>query len=417
MQHALASSVAFRMDPSWPRTNISQTALVSNLRDLCRAVASLLSYRSNENRTGHGERWQKVAAHMALQQVATRERAAHEPTRLSDQPIVAAGSVEGYDAIFNAGVVHHEGRYHLFARGVRVGYERNPGIGPRFLDYVSDVLTFTSFDGLTYQFEHVLAYSSPDDVYCFEDPRVQLITSGDESHWVMTYTNLPSPESNKPWRIGAHRLRYADSRFHLDGPTSVLLGPDGIANKDGIIFNLSDGRVAMIHRIHPDMQVAIFDSLDQLWEAGPDYWDGHVDNLHEHVIIAPTPGALGVGAGAPPVVTAEGLLLFFHERNSGGTYTMNVALLNATTGRVRAMLPDAIFRPELDWERVGDVDDVVFVQGAHRHDDGNIYLTYGAADRVVGAAQVSEAALLEELLRVERLASPNAADMPEACLL
>jgi predicted GH43/DUF377 family glycosyl hydrolase len=354
---------------------------------------------------------------MVSNQAETRQRAAFEPTRLSDQPIVAAGCVDGYDAIFNAGVVYHDGRYHLFARGVRVGYERNPGTGPRFLGYVSDVLAFTSADGLTYRFEHVLAYSSPDDVYCFEDPRVHRITSGDESHWVMTYTNLPAPESNKPWRIGAHRLRYDDSRFHLDGQTSVLLGPDGIANKDGTIFNLSDGRVAMIHRIHPDMQVAIFDSLDHLWDAGPDYWDGHVDNLHEHVIIAPTPGALGVGAGAPPVATAQGLLLFFHERNAEGTYTMNVALLDATNGRVRAMLPEAIFRPELDWERIGDVDDVVFVQGAHRHDDGTIYLTYGAADRVVGAAQVSEAALLEALLSVERRAVLGGVGVPEPSLV
>ncbi len=334
-------------------------------------------------------------------QVVTRERLAYEPTRLSDQPVVAAGSVQGYGAIFNAGVVFHDGRYHLFARGVRDGYQRNPGDGPRFLGYVSDVLVFTSVDGLTFHFEHVLAYSSPDDVYCFEDPRVQCVTSDNQSHWIMTYTNLPAPDSGRPWRIGAHKLHYDGLRFHLDGATSVLLGPDGIANKDAVIFNLSDGRVAMIHRIHPDMQVAVFDSLDHLWMAGSDYWDEHVRELDQHVIISPVPGALGVGAGAPPVVTARGLLLFFHERNSEGTYTMNVALLEASSGRVRSMLATAIFRPELEWERIGDVDDVVFVQGAHRHDDGNIYLTYGAADRSVGAARVSESALLDELLRHE----------------
>jgi predicted GH43/DUF377 family glycosyl hydrolase len=54
--------------------------------------------------------------------------------------------------------------------------------------------------------------------------------------------------------------------------------------------------------------------------------------------------------------------------------------------------------PELHWEREGDVDNVVFVQGAHRRDDGSIYLTYGAADRCVGAAIVDEAELLAALL-------------------
>jgi predicted GH43/DUF377 family glycosyl hydrolase len=337
---------------------------------------------------------------MPMQSTHAVPRPAHEPRRLADAPVVAAGSVPGYGAIFNAGLVHHDGQYHLFARGVRDGYRRNSGDGPRFIDYVSDVLVFTSSDGLAYRFQYVLARSSPDDVHCFEDPRVQLVRSGGSEHWVMTYTNLPAPDSGKPWRIGAHRLTYDGVRFQLDGPTGSLLGPDGIANKDAVIFNLADGRVALIHRIHPDMQVAVFDSLDALWQADDDYWADHVRDLDQHAIIAPTAGALGVGAGAPPIETDEGLLLFFHERNSAGTYTMNVALLDENTGRVRSILDDAIFRPELDWELVGDVNDVVFVQGAHRRSDGMIYLTYGAADSSVGAAEVSEAHLLDALRRV-----------------
>jgi predicted GH43/DUF377 family glycosyl hydrolase len=47
-----------------------------------------------------------------------------------------------------------------------------------------------------------------------------------------------------------------------------------------------------------------------------------------------------------------------------------------------------MMRPELEWERVGDVDNVVFVQGAVSRPDGTVYLTYGAADRCVGAATV-----------------------------
>ncbi len=48
-------------------------------------------------------------------------------------------------------------------------------------------------------------------------------------------------------------------------------------------------------------------------------------------------------------------------------------------------MAEPVLEPELDWERRGDVDDVVFVQGAHLDGD-EIYLTYGAADRCVGAA-------------------------------
>ena len=38
-------------------------------------------------------------------------------------------------------------------------------------------------------------------------------------------------------------------------------------------------------------------------------------DLDRHTIIRPPPTALGVGAGAPPVVTDDGLLLLFHERD------------------------------------------------------------------------------------------------------
>ena len=317
--------------------------------------------------------------------------------RISDDPVVAAGSVPGYGPIFNAGVIRREGVFHLFARGVRDGYRRNDGPGPRFLDYVSDVLVFTSPNGREYAFQQVLAKSSPDDVYTYEDPRVQLVRSGGEERFVMTYTNLPAADSGKPWRIGVHRLGFADGEFFLNRTSGRVVGPDGIPNKDAVLFNLRDGRVAMIHRVHPNMQLAIFESLDDLWDPPPGYWEEHLDDLERHTIIWPCEGSLGVGAGAPPVLFGDALLLFFHEREADGQYTTKVALLDDETGRVRSFLPEAIMRPELPWERTGDVDNVVFVQGAVAQADGTIYLTYGAADRCVGAATVVGADIVAAL--------------------
>lgn len=317
--------------------------------------------------------------------------------RVADRPVVDHGAVPGYGPIFNAGVLFHDGRYHLFARGIRDGYRRNDGPGPRFHDYISDVLVFTSDDGHRYEFAYRLA-TADDEIWSFEDPRVQKVPHGDDDHIVMTYTRLPPPHLDGPWRIGAHRLHYADGRFHLDEPSARTLGPAGVPNKDAVVFALDDGRVALVHRIHPNMQVAVFDDLAQLWHADDAYWLRHLDELAHHTIIEPSPGALGVGAGAPPVRTDRGLLLFFHERTAHGVYTMNVALLDPTTARVIATLPHALLAPELVWEREGDVDEVVFVQGAHRRPDGSIYLTYGAADRCVGPATVDEAALLAALV-------------------
>ncbi|MFN8224289.1 MAG: hypothetical protein U0R50_13705 [Gaiellales bacterium] len=317
--------------------------------------------------------------------------------RLSDRPLLRAGDVPGYGPLFNAGVIHHEGLYHLFARGVRDGYRRNEGPGARFLDYVSDVLVFTSRDGERYEFQQVLARSSPEGVYAYEDPRVQVVRSRGEERVVMTYTNLPAPETGDPWRIGVHRLGYGDGRFFLNHTSGRVVGPDGIANKDAVVFNLADGRVALIHRIHPNIQIAVFETLDELWENDPAYWDGYLEDLDRHTIIMPVAGSLGVGAGAPPVTVGDDLVFFYHERERDGHYTTKVALLDSTTGRVASIITEPIMRPELEWERVGDVDNVVFVQGAVLRGDGSIYLTYGAADRCVGAATVNAAELVASL--------------------
>jgi|GEM_PF-479745 len=316
--------------------------------------------------------------------------------RLARRPVADAGLAPGYGAMFNPGLMFHEGEFHMFARAVRSGYRRNPGPGSSFLDYLSDIVVLTSSDGLSYRFGYVLAPAGTDGAACFEDPRVQRVATAAGEQLVMTYTFLPPAASGRPWRIGAHRLTWSEGRFWLVAGSGRILGPEGVPNKDGVVFSLSDGRVALVHRVHPNMQLAIFEDLEELFDPGEGYWSSYMEDLASHTLIAPSPGALGVGAGAPPVETEKGFLLFFHERRADGSYTMNLALLDRSTGRVLARLPQALLEPELPWERHGDVDRVVFVQGAHREGD-RLYLTYGAADRYVGAATASVSELLAAL--------------------
>jgi predicted GH43/DUF377 family glycosyl hydrolase len=320
--------------------------------------------------------------------------------RLRDRPIVDAGAAPGYGPVFNAGLLHHDGMYHLFTRAVRPGYRPGSAGETRYVDYISDVVVFTSADGYKYDYGYVLARSGVDGTYCFEDPRVQWVTSQGNCHLVMTYTDVPARESGRPWRIGARFLRWNGQRFELEDPTTgYLLGPSGKKNKDAVVFTLADGRVALIHRIDPDMQLAVFDDLDHLWRAGDDdYWDAHLADLEAHTIIKPGTGAQKVGAGAPPVLTDAGFLLFYHERLLDGTYTMNLALLDEKTGEVVSRLPRPLLEPELSWEINGDVSRVIFVQGAHLSGD-EVYLTYGAADSRVGAAIGSVSQLLDALVK------------------
>ncbi len=331
--------------------------------------------------------------------------------RVSEEPLVGPGSAPGYGAIFNAGVLYHDGRYHLFARGVRDGYRRNAYVvGPRFLDYISDVLVFTSRDGRRYRFQQVLAAGGRDGAWSFEDPRVQRI--GPEDQVVMTYTHLAPPFAGLPWRLGLHVLTYdgASGQFRLDHESGALVGPPMVPNKDGVLADLDDGRLALIHRLYGrDMHLAVFDDLDELIDTSSRSWDRYLDALDDHVLIEPTAGSFGVGAGAPPLRTPAGLVKLFHERTRDQVYVMRAALLDPSSGRVSAMLDDPLLVPELDWERRGDVNDVVFVQGAVLRRDGTIYLTYGASDRFVGAAVLDGDELVEALLR-----SGNADDRLDA---
>jgi predicted GH43/DUF377 family glycosyl hydrolase len=305
--------------------------------------------------------------------------------------------VPGYEAVFNAGLVYHSGKYHMFARAIRRGYRVNPeflvspGLVDRFLDYVSDIVVLTSTDGLDYRFAYLLAPAGTDGAICFEDPRVQWVAD----ELVLTYTWLP-PTERRPWRIGAHRLRWDGERFWLQEGSARLLGPDGVENKDGVVFALADGRVALVHRVWPYMYLAVFKNLDELWDADKNYWGPYMAELEDHLLLAPGPGGFCVGAGAPPVPTEAGLLFLFHERRGDGSYASFAALLDPATGEVLRRLHEPILEPELDWERSGDVDNVIFVQGAYRTGD-YLYIVYGAADRYVGAATASVSRLLEAL--------------------
>ena len=218
------------------------------------------------------------------------------------------GPFPGTGPIFNAGAVFHDGRFHLFARGVRDHYRRNGGSGARFLDYVSDILVFTSPDGRFYEFQQrarrlpIRTGSTPG-----RTRGCTVFAPATAEHFVMTYTNLPPPDANEFWRIGVHRLDYADGGFSLEQGSGQVIGPPGEPDKDGIVFNLRDGRVALIHRIYPNMQLAVFDSLEQLWDPPAGYWEDHMADLERHTIIRPLDTSLGVGAGAPPIVTDDGL--------------------------------------------------------------------------------------------------------------
>ena len=101
-----------------------------------------------------------------------------------------------------------------------------------------------------------------------------------------------------------------------------------------------------------------------------------------------------IGLSPPPIETSRGWLVFYHgvrHTPSGCLYRLGLAFFDLENpGEMFAAGRLWIFGPEAEYERHGDVDDVVFPCGYTMDADGdtlNIY--YGAADCAIALARAS----------------------------
>jgi predicted GH43/DUF377 family glycosyl hydrolase len=91
--------------------------------------------------------------------------------------------------------------------------------------------------------------------------------------------------------------------------------------------------------------------------------------------------------GPSPIVTPSGIVLLYNGADDKLVYRTGVAIFDRKNPRKLLWRSDQpIFQPEKEWERVGQVPNVVFVEGMLKR--GEQYLVYyGAADKYVGVAE------------------------------
>ena len=112
-----------------------------------------------------------------------------------------------------------------------------------------------------------------------------------------------------------------------------------------------------------------------------------------------------IGAGPPPVKTEEGWLLIYHGVDENRVCRAGAALLDLEEPwKVIARTPEPILEPEEEYERVGDVPNVVFPEGAGTIGD-ELLVFYGGADEVCCAASVCLDELVNYLLMQSRAVS------------
>jgi predicted GH43/DUF377 family glycosyl hydrolase len=295
-------------------------------------------------------------------------------TRLSPDPILSpAGDTFQAAGTFNPAVIKKDGKFVMLYRA-----QSHKGVSSLGYAIGDDGIHFTRRD------EPVLVseteYEKGGGV---EDPRLQ---NFDDTYY-LTYTGY----SNSTGKLvnGNAQLCLATSKdlIHWQRRGVIMPSYKGKWNvkwtKSGaIVPEKINGKYWMYYlgdAKGKDAQMGIAYSDDLL------HWRDELD----HPVLSSRPGLFDsqvVEPGPPPIVTPQGIFLIYNGADDKLVYSTGWVLFDKhDPTKVLARSSEPIFAPEKDWEKVGQVPNVVFVEGMVR--DGQRWLFYyGGADKNVGVA-------------------------------
>lgn len=222
----------------------------------------------------------------------------------------------------------------------------------------------------------------PEELWGIEDPRITRIP--ELERYAIVYASF---SEGGPGVSVAFTYDFHDFEHY-----GLILPPE---DKDAALFpRRFGGHWAMIHRPVPASGSA------HIWISfSPDlrHWGSH------KILLPARRGAWWdarkIGLSTPPIETPEGWLILYHgvrATASGCIYRVGVALLDHEDPVKVIRRGDGwIFGPLCPYERVGDVQHVVFPTGAILGADGDtLHVYYGAADTSVCLATASVRELL-----------------------
>jgi predicted GH43/DUF377 family glycosyl hydrolase len=137
------------------------------------------------------------------------------------------------------------------------------------------------------------------------------------------------------------------------------------------------------------------DARSQSSQMGIAYSDDllHWADALNHPVLSSRAGFFDskvVEPGPPPVLTENGILLIYNGADDDLVYSTGWVLFDKQDPtRVVARAEKPVFRPEKPWEEVGQVPNVVFVEGLVRTDKRWLFY-YGGADKCIGVAEARE---------------------------
>jgi predicted GH43/DUF377 family glycosyl hydrolase len=185
--------------------------------------------------------------------------------------------------------------------------------------------------------------------------------------------------------------------FQTVEPFGVVMPPE---DKNASLFpRRIDGRFVLFHR-----PVSVT-------SARADVWLSRSDDLRSWTTPEPVMqtrsgawwDAARIGMGPPPLETPAGWLVAYHgvkQMVTTSIYRVGMVLLDLEDPtRVLRRTPSWLLGPDAEYERVGDVPNVVFPTGlVHDPATDELRLYYGAADSCVAMASANRSEVLDYML-------------------
>jgi len=245
---------------------------------------------------------------------------------------------------------------------------------------------------------------------------------------------------------GTSRLGYAESEdgIHFARWKEPVLSPEGEYEKDGGVedprlveiggryiltytgYNKKDAQLCMAESkdlIHWERKGVLLPAYKGNWNAGWTksgaivtakiqgrywmYWLGTAPDKTDQMglsssedlihwkeetltpVLPKRPGKFDsrvVEPGPAPVITKDGIVLVYNGADDKLVYRTGIAVFDRNDPRkVIYRSEEPVFAPEMEWEKVGQVPNVVFVEGLLAEKNRYV-LYYGGADRYVGVA-------------------------------
>lgn len=263
---------------------------------------------------------------------------------------------------------------------------------------VSEIGIAESHDGIDFHDRKRLVIpEEPWERFGCEDPRV---TNLDGTYYIF-YTAL----GVYPFRAEGIKVGVALSKDlktieekHLVTPFNakgMSLFPEHIHGKMWAVLSVNTDRRPT------KICLASFNTASDMWSENN--WQEWYKDFDTHALPLARRPEDHIEAGAPPIKTPEGWLLFysyiqnyFSHKRLFGVEAVLLDLEDPT--KIIGTTKAPLLTPEEYYERIGLVPEVVFPTGALLEKD-KIKLYYGAADTTVCLAEIDLACLLEKLLK------------------